>query len=389
MKKEVVLDFCADYIQRYVDYIINDGYVLPTAQKLKKKINIDADVQISWTIVSGEAEIVDGCIVKKENSLERQPIELSAQIAVDGCSTEISFAHITLIDKYTAYILLHFGGNDKTEKIHMGYSRDGLNWKALNSGNAVFKPQIGNGRVRDPFAMRKKDGSFLVVASQGWDNPTIYFWDSENLVSFDNERLVAVAKAGVGGLTGLRAWAPEAIYDSVKDEYLVFWSDPFANDRCGATYANSTKDLVTVSEPFVLFDAGYRIIDATIEKCDGSYYIAFKDERAIQEGGKVICFAKSDTLCAGTFKQFTGAVTEYPVEGPILFKNNEKEQWYHYYDYFEEGKFGVSVTDDIDSGKWTFLGKSATMPTEYVRHGDVIPVTEKELERILSAYDEE
>lgn len=379
---ERIVSRSADYVKRYVDYIINDGYELLTSEEL--------GCDIEWTLTEGEAAISDGKVVKTDQSAERQPIKLKAILSKGQETAEVTFENVTLIDEYAGYILSFFGGADNQQKLHLGYSYDGVNWEKLNEGNTVIWTEIGNGTVRDPYIMRKKDGSFCVVATQGWDTPQIYLWDSEDLVTYTNERLKTVAYEGVAGLTGARAWAPEASYDPIKDEYIVYWSDPSANNGNGCTYANTSKDLEEFSQPFVLFDAGYSIIDANIIKWKGSYYMVFKDERGNNEdggGGKTIQMAKSDSLEPGTFKQYTGPITETLVEGPFMFKVNGEETWYHYFDYFKEHKFGLSVTHDLDSGEWEFLGKSSTMPTENVQHGGVIAVTQKELDRILEGYD--
>lgn len=378
-----------EYVQRYVEYILNDGYELLTGGKLDEVFGTDYHCDIQWTVTSGNAEIVDGKLYKTKNAAEREPIKLTAAITVGSAQETVTLNNITLMDEYVAYILSFFGGDDGAQKLHLAYSYDGINWKKLNDGLTVLPTTVGNGNVRDPFIFRKKDGSFGVVATQGWDTSQIYFWDSEDLVNYSNERLKTVTKSGIAGLTGARAWAPEASYDPIADQYMVYWSDPYANGNNGSIYANTSADLETFSDPFVLFDAGYQIIDANIVKWQGTYYMLFKDERGNNSdggGGKHILMAKADSIAAGEFAQYTGAITEAPVEGPFMFKVIGEEKWYHYYDYFNEHKFGLSVSTDLASGQWEFLGKSETMPTEDVRHGGVIPVTQKEMNRILVGY---
>lgn len=379
----------AEFVQRYTDYLLCDGYTLLTGKKMAELLGDAYDCEIEWQVAAGKAQIADGRLYKTADAAERQPIELTAVVKMGEASTEVQLKNITLMDEYAAYILSFFGGDDGQQKLHLAYSYDGLNWQKLGGGNSVLNTTMGSGAVRDPYILRKKDGSFAVIATQGWDNNSIYLWDSSDLVSFSGERLRQVSYSGVAGLTGARAWAPEASYDPIKDEYIIYWSDPNANGGKGNIYANTTSDLDTFSKPFVFFDAGYQIIDANIIKWQGSYYMMFKDERgnnADGGGGKHILMAKSDSLEPGSFTQYTDAVTESPVEGPFIFQVLGEEKWYHYYDYFNEHKFGVSVSTDLDSGEWEFLGKSTTMPTDDVRHGGVVPVTQNELDRILSGY---
>lgn len=378
-----VLEQKADYVRRYVDYIINDGYELLTENEL------GCDIRWELADADGRAEIKDGKVVKTLISKERQPVKLKAILSKGNATKEVIVENVVLMDKYEGYILSFFGGNDNQQKLHLGYSYDGINWSSLNDGNSVLPTTLGNGNVRDPFIMRKKDGSFGILATQGWDTSQIYLWDSQDLVKFENERLKTVTTSSVAGLTGRRAWAPEASYDPVNDEYIIYWSDPYANGNNGCIYGNTSADLVEFSEPFVMFDAGYQIIDANIIKHKGTYYMVFKDERGNNSdggGGKHILMAQSDSLEPGSFVQYTGAITGAPVEGPFMFKVNGEEKWYHYYDYFNEHKFGVSSCTDLAGGEWTFLGKSETMPTDNVQHGGVVAVTKKELNRILAGY---
>lgn len=378
-----------EYTLRYVDYILNNGYELLTGEKLDAVFGTDYGCNIQWSVVSGNAKISGGKLYKTESAAEREPVKLRAVITVGTSQETVTLNNITLMDAYAAYILSFFGGDDGEQKLHLAYSYDGINWSKLNDGLSVLPTTVGNGNVRDPFIFRKKDGSFGIVATQGWDTSQIYFWDSQDLVSYSNERLKTVTKSGIAGLTGARAWAPEASYDPISDQYIVYWSDPYANGNNGSIYANTSADLETFSDPFVLFDAGYQIIDANIVKWQGTYYMLFKDERGNNTdggGGKHILMAKADAIAAGEFAQYTDAITEAPVEGPFMFKVIGEEKWYHYYDYFNEHKFGLSVSTDLAGGKWEFMGKSETMPTEDVRHGGVIPVTMKEMNRILTGY---
>ncbi|MBP3468574.1 MAG: family 43 glycosylhydrolase, partial [Lachnospiraceae bacterium] len=244
----------------------------------------------------------------------------------------------------------HQGINNPDEKFRMAYSYDGVHWEKLNNNYPVVYPTKGDTkRVRDPFIMRNKDGSFSVLATQGWDTPYIYVWQSENLTEFTNERLLRASQSGVAGLTGSRAWAPEGSYDPITDQYYLYWADPSASGENGPgpIYYNTSKDLESLSTPGLYFDPGYNVIDSNIVKHDGVYYMAFKDER---ESGKAIKFAKSTSLAPGSFEIYTDEfVTDKYAEGPFVFKANGENKWFHYWDFFYASgdRFGYSVTDDL------------------------------------------
>ena len=49
--------------------------------------------------------------------------------------------------------------------LHLAVSADGLNWRSLNQNNPVATPTAGTLGLRDPFILRKQDGTFVVLAT--------------------------------------------------------------------------------------------------------------------------------------------------------------------------------------------------------------------------------
>lgn len=379
---EEVLEQDAKTAHEYIDYIINNGYTLPDSDKLGVRS------EIKWELASGEAEIKDGKIVKTAQSEERQPIELKAVLTYEGQKQTLNVKNIVLLDEYEAYILSYFAGKNESKEMYMGYSYDGVHWMRLNSADAVLTPQKGVRQIRDPFIMRKKDGSFAVFATNGWSSPMISIWDSENLDSFENERLCKLSEKG-GVASGFHVWAPECNYDPITDQYYVYWSDPDANNGVGQIYYNTTPDLEQYSEAGVFFEREFFIIDASIKKYNGDYYMVYDDATGDNDtgnGGRRIYAAKADSLEPGAFYPYSGVLSEGVAEGPFLFQNFKDGSWFAYYDYYSKHKFGYTVIDDITTDNWQYRGICETMPWKEVRHGGVIPVTKKELDRILSAW---
>jgi len=384
-KAQLLLDKVGAYVEAAMDYLINDGYTLPTSD----------EAAVAYEVVAGDARIVDGKVYKTETSAERQPLTLKAVIAVGDVTKEVVLENITLIDPYVGYILSFFGANsvvdeahsdvnNKDEKPRLAYSYDGVHWEQLNNNYPVVYPEQGSTkRVRDPFIMRNKDGSFTLMATQGWDTPYIYLWHSENLTAFTNERLLQVTQEGVAGLTGKRAWAPEADYDRITDQYYIYWADPTA----GPIYYNTSSDLETVSAPAVYFDPGYEVIDSNIVKDGDTYYMSFKDERS---SGKAMKFAKSNSLEPNTWEIYTpNFVTGKNSEGPFVFRDIHDGKWIMYWDFFygaTNERFGYSFSDDLSTGEWDYQGTNPNMPSTDVRHGGVIPVTQKELDAIIDKW---
>lgn len=378
----------AAQVQSYLNYVLNDGYTLPD----KSAIGITSDIQ--WSVVSGEAVINNQILSKTSSSSEREPLTLRATLTNGSATQTVDINHLVLLDEYAGYVMSFFGGNDDKKTVHLAYSYDGIHFFALNGGNTILKTSaksIKYQELRDPFLMRKKDGSFAVLATNGWTSTSIYLWDSENLTSFENERTAVLSVKGTVGLSGFHTWAPECNYDPLTDTYTVYWSDPEAENDYGKTFYNTSKDLVQFSEPGILFAADGSMIDASIKKYNGYYYMVYNDaygDNDTGNGGKIIYMAKSASLTPGSFKQVSGALSPAGTisEGPFLFEDFKDGSWYVMYDHYGLHKFGVAKTNDLAGDNWDYLGVSETMPTENIRHGGVIPVTGRELSAIINAY---
>lgn len=382
MSVEEILNRDAKEAQEYIDYIINTGYVLPDS----KELGIRSDIK--WELLSGEAEIKDDKLLKTKSSLERQPLVLKATLKYEGKTKEVEIKNIVLLDKYVGYILSYFAGKNESKEMYIAYSYDGVHWMRLNSADAVLTPKKGNRQIRDPYIMRKKDGSFAVFATNGWTSPMITIWDSENLETFENERLCKLAEKG-GVSSGFHTWAPECNYDPIEDIYYVYWSDPKANGGVGQIYYNTTKDFENYSQAAVLFEREFFVIDASIKKYKGDYYMVYDDATGDNDtgnGGRRIYAAKADSLKAGNFYPYSGVLSEGVAEGPFLLHNFRDDSWFVYYDYYSQHKFGLTTIDDLTTDNWEYKGVSDTMPWEEVRHGGAIPVTEKEMEKILKKW---
>lgn len=375
-------------VRSYMDYILTNGYQLPD------KADIGISSELSWSVLSGAASIKDGLLTKASNAANREPLILRATLKNQSYTKTVDVENLILLDEYAGYILSFFGGNDDKKTIHLAYSYDGEHFFALNDGNTILKTsnkRLNYQELRDPFIMRKKDGSFALLATNGWNSTSIYLWDSDNLTSFTNERTSVLSIKGTVGLSGFHTWAPECNYDPLTDTYTVYWSDPKADNGYGKTFYNTSKDLISFSEPGILYAAKGSMIDASIKKHNGYYYLVYNDAYGDNEtgkGGKIIYMAKSASLEPGSFQQISGALSPAGTvsEGPFLFENFQDKSWMLMYDHYSLHKFGVSKTADLTSDDWDYLGVSHTMPTENIRHGGVIAVTEAELNAIIETY---
>ncbi len=82
-------------------------------------------------------------------------------------------------------------------------------------------------------------------------------------------------------------------------------------------------------------------------------------------------------------------MSEPIAEGPFLLYDFKEDRWMAYYDYYSKHQFGLNIIEDIQGDAWEYQGISETMPSQELRHGGGIPVTKKELDRILEAWGKE
>ncbi|HYQ15276.1 MAG TPA: hypothetical protein VEQ58_05960, partial [Polyangiaceae bacterium] len=221
----------------------------------------------------------------------------------------------SMVDETVAWVLSYFGPEQSVaaDSLHLAYSTDGLHWTRLGSGSPAYQlTGIGTNHIRDPFILRKHDGSFVFIAtdwtlsnddSNYWNNPSskILVAASQDLITFSDPHLLTLTTSKGAGGKAMHAWAPEAYYDAAADQYAIIWSGNDSADR-NRIYISYTKDFKTTTsaEPQVLFDPGYSVIDGTVTTWNGASYLFFKDETdnsggSLTGSGKDIQVAKSSS----------------------------------------------------------------------------------------------
>ena len=145
-----------------------------------------------------------------------------------------------------ADLFVHFIGRENSEdceQVYFSVSEDGVAWTTLNGNKPVLRSDIGEKGARDPFIIKSPDDSrYYILASdlsiyhrgnnlQAWydcqekGSRSIVVWESDDLISWGKPRLVEVAVPDAGC-----AWAPEAMYDPEKGEYIVYWASAVGSD---------------------------------------------------------------------------------------------------------------------------------------------------------------
>lgn len=115
---------------------------------------------------------------------------------------------------YSAHVMGYFreSPNQSGDRYapHLAVSSDGLNWMPLNQNSPVATPTAGMQGLRDPYILRKQDGTFVVLATDlrgrvlNLNNQCIDVWDQTNLTGFANYRRVRLHSMNT------HSWAPEA-----------------------------------------------------------------------------------------------------------------------------------------------------------------------------------
>lgn len=292
---------------------------------------------------------------------------------------------------YTGYLFAHFIGEQKDgEQIYFSLSRDGLHWKDLMGGLPVLKSEIGEKGARDPFLIRTPGMFYLIAtdlrieAGKGWETAQyggsrdILVWKSEDLINWQGSKAHTIGVEGAGCV-----WAPEAIYDPEREAVLVFWASMV--ERKQRIFASYTTDFENFTEPFVFLEKENHVIDSTIISTEEGYYRYTKDETV-----KAICIDFSKTLRPEDFREIKSEVLSnlYGVEGPEIFRFNDRKEWCLIVDRFASGKgYLPLVTDDLAGGDFKILEDSEFhMGGTKKRHGGVIPITEEEYRNLADKY---
>jgi hypothetical protein len=320
-----------------------------------------------------------------------------------------------------AYLFAHFAGESTAEgeAIHLTVSRGATvtDWQPLHGGRAVLESSAGERGLRDPFLLRSAEGDrFFLLATdlrvhgdgnfrraQERGSRSIVVWESSDLVHWGEQRMVEVSSPESGN-----TWAPEAVWDPDGQRYVVYWASNLYGDtppeqrRVEDSYNRmmvaTTHDFVTFDEPQVWIDVrrgpGHGTIDSTVVRHDGVWHRFTKDERpdvmqVFQERSPDLLRPTTGTIGSAwelVAERIGDGVLSHG-EGPTVVRSITDERWYLFQDWPPYGGgtgYVVFETDDLDSGRWTPV-EGARLPTS-LRHGAVLPITQRELDGLLAAY---
>ncbi|MEC6746917.1 glycoside hydrolase family 43 protein [Marinilactibacillus sp. XAAS-LB27] len=296
------------------------------------------------------------------------------------------------------YLFVHFvGEQNNQEQVFFSVSEDGLHWKDLNGGQAVLESNIGEKGVRDPFIIKddNQEKYYLIAtdlkmeSKKDWKkaqyegSKEIIVWESEDLVNWSEERAVKVGTDSVGCV-----WAPEAIYDSEREAFLLFFAsmvkeaaDPAPKQKIYATY---TKDFTTVETTVKYIERENHIIDTNIIEHNGIYYRFSKDETT-----KTIMMERGLSLDKESFQKLDTPVLDqlYGLEGPECYQLPSGE-WCLIADQFSKGLgYLPIIIPDLERPEMIVLNPSEyDMGETRKRHGGVIRISDEEYKRLVKNF---
>lgn len=367
--------------------------------------------KITWvsekpTIISDKEIVNDsydntpiGVVHRQDTDVD---VVLTANLTLDDESIQKKFIATVkakyVLDTLTDYIFTYFTGDGKgQESIHFAASKDGFSYKELNYNKPIIESVLGTRGLRDPFILRSKEGDkFYMIATdlciandgdwwkaQSSGSTSIMIWESYDLVNWSEQRMVKV-NSDMAGCT----WAPEAYYDDITGEYLVFFASRVKSDNYSKqrVYYTKTRDFYTFTEPKIWIDYEFSTIDTTVVKDNDMYYRFTKYEEK-----STIILEKADSLL-GTWTRInsTSLEDQEGVEGPYCFLLNEEDvyegkKWALLLDKYGSTGYYLMVTDNLDKALFE-KKKGYKLPSVKPRHGTVMAITSDEYTRLMKVY---
>ncbi|MCU1233732.1 MAG: glycosyl hydrolase [Candidatus Solibacter sp.] len=282
-----------------------------------------------------------------------------------------------------SYLFTSFRRNGETG-VFFALSKDGRQWTPLNGNQPWLKPDESGMLMRDPWLGQGPDGTWHMLWTWGWTTKDtggklkIGYASSKDLIHWSPQRALAVME---NEPTARNLWAPEAVWDPARSEWIVFWASTipgrFADtEGTGDTgynhriYAATTKDWQTFSPAKLWFDPGFNCIDTTVVHDGKRWILVFKDERKNPQVKKLrLAFADSP---AGPWKDVSEPFTGDWVEGPTVTKIGA--EWWIYFDHYAAPRhYGAMRTSDWKT--FEDMTPQVSFPADH-RHGTVVRISD-------------
>lgn len=303
---------------------------------------------------------------------------------LSGTPDSLLLAPCPLLPSTDTLLFCYFKGNGE-DGLHLAYSEDGYKWKALRNDSSFLKPAAGKDKLmRDPCIIKGPDGTFHMVWTVSWNEKGIGYAHSKDLIHWSEQQYLPLMEHEE---KARNCWAPEIFYDDKRKEFMIYWATTITgefpetqstkeNGYNHRIYYVTTKDFKTFSEPDLLYEQGFNVIDATIVKNGAQYYMFLKDE-TVEPPQKNIRIAISSQLTGGYSRPTPPLSGPSWAEGPTVVKVNE--YWIVYFDRYTEKQMGAMRSKDLTV--WSDVSGKLSFPSG-VRHGTVLKITPAELEKL-------
>lgn len=293
---------------------------------------------------------------------------------------------------YSDYLFVYFTGENTAngEQIYFSVSNNNNpgSWTRVGNGSPTLVSTVGARGVRDPSIIRSPDGSkFYIVATdlrvweRGWNvgddyttrgSKNIVVWETSNLRDWSGPFLRRVSPDNAG-----MTWAPDAIWDSSRSQYLVHWTSHIIGQGW-FIMRSFTRDFVTFTPAEIwLRGAG---MDATVkyDPATRKYY------RISKNGPGELLEQASSTSLDGPWTVDRQRIGQgLPAgEGPLAFQDNQNpNRWHLFIDDYTRGRgYQPFETTNIAGANWS---PSSVSLNQAFRHGYVIGITAAERSCIL------
>ncbi|MFO0889646.1 MAG: glycoside hydrolase family 43 protein [Isosphaeraceae bacterium] len=280
-------------------------------------------------------------------------------------------------------LFTYFVGNGE-DGLHLARSEDGYTWEPLGGGKSFLAPEVGKSRLmRDPCLARGPDGTFHLVWTDSWDSRTIGHASSRDLLRWSKQQAIGVMEHEP---RALNCWAPEVVYDDAKGHYLIFWSTTIPGrfpetDGTGdekynhRIYGTTTVDFKHFTPTRLLFDGGFNVIDATLLRADGKWFLIVKDE-TLRPVKKHLRLAVGDSP-EGPFGDVSAPFTPSWVEGPSAIRLGDDSLVY--FDRYTQHRYGAVRSRNLKD--WEDITARVHFPRD-ARHGTVLMVPRSIVEKL-------
>ena len=279
-----------------------------------------------------------------------------------------------------AFIFAYFKGNSE-DGLHLAYSLDGYQYKALKHDSSFLKPMVGVDKLmRDPCIVQDDKGTYHMVWTLSWKEKGIGYASSKDLVNWSAQKDIPVMEHEVDAKN---CWAPEIFFDAKKQEFMIYWATTIkgrfkATDSMGDNdhriYYVTTKDFVTFTKAKLLYEKNFNVIDATIQKI-GKQYVMFLKDETLKPVQKNLRIATSKKLTKG-YSQPTAPISgNYWAEGPTAVKIGD--EWVVFFDKYRDHKYGAIASKDLKT--WVDVSDKIKLPSG-IRHGTIFTINKAGLD---------